>query len=49
MSKIRDLTKAEFDSIITGKPSYEQLFKVFSKMRNFMNVRMNKEKVIPVW
>lgn len=45
----RDLTKAEFDSIVQGKPAYNDLFKVFCKTQNFQNVHLNTRNAIPVW
>ena len=45
----RDLTKPEFDSIVSGKPAYKDLFKVFSKTQNFQNVQLNLKNTLPVW
>ena len=45
----RDLTKAEFDSIVRSKPSYCDLFKAFSKFRNCQNVYLDMNNSIPVW
>jgi hypothetical protein len=45
----RDLTRAEVDNIIKGKPSYKELFKVYSKLRNFQNVYLDVKNALPVW
>lgn len=47
--RFRDLTRAEFDSIVKGKPAYNDLFKAFSKTQNFQNVQLNTRNAVPVW
>jgi hypothetical protein len=45
----RDLTRTEVDNIIAGKPSYKDLFKVYSKLRNLQNVYIDVKNALPVW
>ena len=45
----RDLTRAEFDSIIKGKPTYKDLFKAYSKFRNCQNVYLDIKNALPIW
>jgi hypothetical protein len=45
----RDLTRAEVDNIIKGKPTYSDLFKVYSKFQNWQNVCIDITKAQAVW
>jgi hypothetical protein len=45
----RDLTRAEVDNIIKGKPSYKDIFKAYSKFTNYQNVYLDTKTALPVW
>jgi BMFP domain-containing protein YqiC len=45
----RDLTRAEVDNILKGKPSYKDLFKAYSKLQNYQNVYLDTKNALPVW
>ena len=45
----RDLTRGEFDNIIKSKPTYADLFMVYSKFRNCQNVQLDTKNALPVW
>jgi hypothetical protein len=44
-----DLTRAEFDNIIKSKPTYAELFQVYSKFRNCQNVVIDTNNAQAVW
>ena len=45
----RDLTREEVDSIVSSKPAYKDLFRVYSKLTNFQNVVIDVQNALPVW
>jgi hypothetical protein len=47
--KHRDLTKAEYDSVVASQPSKDDLFKLYVQFCNDAKVRMDVSKAVPAW
>ena len=45
----RDVTKAELDSIVKGKPAYKDVFQAYSKCKNFQNVVLDTTNATSIW